>query len=529
MLIYVNSFSCIGDNSFFDVSRSVTGWIKKVSGLHLSIDEVFSRNDFKVGGSYVRTYTADKFDSKTYSIMYTHPDKNVSGRQWITEIGISKEEHATFISILLEISDVSTMVDSRPMATRPLLVSFLKRNCTFDHDVVGQNIISIRNDYGDYQYLLHEIYRDDRSYPLVFLSSKNGVFPTNALKLQEQLLGLAQVVSTEGDIDSWEMERLLGRRYSSWDGAINIIYPINTSGEAGTRLILPNQIEAVFSNGTPVNNYILSIITHGTNGFKKKKHISPVLTRAKRLADDNKSFRESIRLAQNNSESEELLNEALKELDEMKVSHDEKELFYLEQVELAENSLREELKRNVFLESEVDRLKFEKESLSSNAQTNNIDIDIDRLANLLSNRLTPVAVLSILEILLPKNVVILKSAYASAKKSSGFKLGQRLLFLLYKLSTEYLSVFLEKGDNEAKSILGAAYSANESDSVERSKSLSDLRTFEYEGNKIKMFKHVGIGVAHNKTETIRAHFYIDLENKKVVIGYCGEHLPVQST
>lgn len=152
MLIYVNSFSCIGDNSFFDVSRSVTGWIKKVSGLHLSIDEVFSRNDFKVGGSYVRTYTADKFDSKTYSIMYTHPDKNVSGRQWITEIGISKEEHATFISILLEISDVSTMVDSRPMATRPLLVSFLKRNCTFDHDVVGQNIISIRNDYGDYQY-----------------------------------------------------------------------------------------------------------------------------------------------------------------------------------------------------------------------------------------------------------------------------------------------------------------------------------------------------------------------------------------
>ncbi|HHD2873930.1 TPA: hypothetical protein ACNZ87_005634, partial [Klebsiella pneumoniae] len=145
------------------------------------------------------------------------------------------------------------------------------------------------------------------------------------------------------------------------------IYPINTSGEAGTRLILPNQIEAVFSNGTPVNNYILSIITHGTNGFKKKKHISPVLTRAKRLADDNKSFRERIRLAQNNSESEELLNEALKELDEMKVSHDEKELFYLEQVELAENSLREELKRNVFLESEVDRLKFEKESLSSNA------------------------------------------------------------------------------------------------------------------------------------------------------------------
>ncbi|MFB1118898.1 hypothetical protein RF240_18355, partial [Dickeya dadantii] len=187
MLVYVNSFDCIGENSFFDVSRSVTGWIKKVSGLHLSIDEIFSRNDFNVGRSYVRTYTADKFDSKTYSIMYTHPDKDVSGRQWITEIGISKEAHATFISILLEISDVSTMVDSRPIATRPSLVSFLKRNCTFDHDVIGQNVLFVKNDYGDYQYLMHEIYRDDRNYPLVFISSKNGMFPTSAVKLQEQL------------------------------------------------------------------------------------------------------------------------------------------------------------------------------------------------------------------------------------------------------------------------------------------------------------------------------------------------------
>ncbi|MFB1118872.1 hypothetical protein RF240_21595, partial [Dickeya dadantii] len=340
---------------------------------------------------------------------------------------------------------------------------------------------------------------------------------------------LAQVVSTEGDIDSWEMERLLGRRYSSWDGAINIIYPVNTSGEAGTRLILPDQIETVLSKGIPINNHILSIISHGTNGFKKKKHISPVITRAKRLADDNKEFKGRIKNSQSNSDSEELLNEALKELDEMKLSYDEKELFYLGQVEIAENSLDEESKKNIYLESEIGRLKFERNSLGSNAQTKNVDIDIDKLIPLVSNRLTPASVLSILEILLPNNVVVLKSAYTSARNSSGFKHGQRLLFLLYKLSTEYLSAFLEGGDNEAKSILGAAYSANESESVERSKQLSEMRIFEYEGKKIKMFKHVRVGVAHNKADTIRAHFDIDLENKKVVIGYCGEHLPVQST
>jgi len=530
MLVYVNNFNCIGDNSFFDVSGSVIGWIKRVSGIHLSMDDIYSGRDFYVDRAYVRTYAADRSEPKTYSIMYTHPDNKVGGRQWITEIGISRESNSTFISILLEISDVSTVVDSRPIATRPSLVSFLKKNCEFDHDTVGQKVTFIKNEYGDYQYLLHEIYRDDRNYPLVFVSEKNGVFPTESKKLQEQLFGLAKVISTKGDIDSWEMERLLGRQCSSWGGAINIIYPVNTSGEVGTRLILPDQIDEIKSSSTPINNHLLSIITHGTNGFKKKKHISPVVTRAKRLADDNRVFRDRISNIKNNSDYEELLNEALKEMDDIKLLSDEKELSYLYQIDVVENSLDEMKGKNSFLASEVDRLNAERVSfINSISHVNNAELDVGALVSLVSNKLNPSAILSILEIIIPNNIVILKSAYTSAKRSSGFKHSQKLLFLLYKLSTEYLSTFLDKGDNEAKSVLGAAYSANESETVERSKQLSDMRTFDYMGEKIRMFKHVGIGVAHNKTETIRVHFYIDPECQKVVIGYCGEHLPVQSS
>lgn len=533
MLVYVNSFNCIGESSFFDVSRSVGGWIKKVSGIHLSTEELFSRNDFNIDRSYVRTYTADRSDPKTYSIMYTHPDRYVSGRQWITEIGIAKRQESTFVSILLEISDVSTMVDSKPIATRPSLVSFLKKNCSFDLDVIGQKVLYIKNNYGDYQYLMHEINRDDRRYPLVFISSNDEKFPTNAAKLQEQLLGLAQVVCTDGEIDSWEMERLLGRRHSSWGGAINIIYPVSITGSsyglAGNKLLLPDQLSEILASGVPINNYILSLVTHASNGFKKKDHISPVITRAKRLYDDNAAFKERIRSSLTNNDSEELLNEALKELDEMKASQEDKELLYLEQIETAENNTSEIYQKNIQLESEIERLKFDKGILNANAQTDNVDIDIDKLFTLISNKLTPHSVLNILEMLLPNNIVVLKSAYSSAKNSNKFKHGQKLMFLLYKLCTEYLSVYLDKGDNEAKSILGGAYSANESESVERSKSLSDLRVFDYNGEKIKMFKHVKIGVAFNKTDTIRAHFHIDPDARKVVVGYCGEHLSVQST
>ncbi|ELY4572349.1 hypothetical protein SM001_004227, partial [Cronobacter sakazakii] len=245
MLVYVNSFNCVGEDGFFSVVRSVCGWLNRVSKIRISPDELLSRRDWNLERAYVRTYTADRMDPKIYSIMYTHPDKDVSGRQWITEIGIRREGANTFVSILLEISDVSTLVDAKPIATRPSLVSYLKRNCVFDFDVVGQRVDYIKSQYGDFQYLMHEISRDDRTYPLVFISEGVNGFPVIPEKLQEQLIGLAQVVATSGKMDSWEMERLLGRNYSSWGGAINIIYPMNQSGYIGTKLFLPKQIDEI--------------------------------------------------------------------------------------------------------------------------------------------------------------------------------------------------------------------------------------------------------------------------------------------
>lgn len=67
--------------------------------------------------------------------------------------------------------------------------------------------------------------------------------------------------------------------------------------------------------------------------------------------------------------------------------------------------------------------------------------------------------------------------------SSKFKHNHRLIYLLYKLCTEYLLEYLENGDNKAKDILGDAYSANESETVERSATLSKMREFDYNGQK----------------------------------------------
>lgn len=505
------------------------GWLNRVANIRLSTDELLSRRDWNLERAYVRTYTADRIEPKIYSIMYTHPDRNVSGRQWITEIGIRREKGSTFISILLEISDVSTMVDAKPIATRPSLVSYLKRNCVFDLDVIGQKVDYIKSQYGDFQYLMHEISRDDRTYPLVFISEGNDGFPVIPEKLQEQLIGLAQVVATSGKMDSWEMERLLGRHYSSWGGAINIIYPMNKSGYIGTKLFLPKQVDEIKAGNVPVNNYILSVITHAFNGYNKKLHLSPANVRAKRQRDDNISFRQRLNELKDGAQYEALLDEVLLEFEEFKAASEELELDYLKRIEELDAKHDAVVFEKNKIEVDLERLKYDIRKYHGKATDGDGDVDVEKIISLISNRLNPESVLSLLEILIPNNVEILKSAFSSARNSSKFKHNHRLIYLLYKLCTEYLLEYLENGDNKAKDILGDAYSANESETVERSATLSKMREFDYNGQKIKMFQHVGIGTARSKSETIRIHFWVDRSKRKIIIGYCGEHLDVKST
>ncbi len=72
------------------------------------------------------------------------------------------------------------------------------------------------------------------------------------------------------------------------------------------------------------------------------------------------------------------------------------------------------------------------------------------------------------------------------------------------------------------------YSANESETVENSPTLSAKRRFTYKGDSIDMFRHLKIGKVDNVAHTLRVHFAWIPTEKKIVIGHCGEHLPISS-
>ncbi len=142
-------------------------------------------------------------------------------------------------------------------------------------------------------------------------------------------------------------------------------------------------------------------------------------------------------------------------------------------------------------------------------------------------QLTPSDCLRLVSMLGETRVLVLNSAYESASKvDDHFKNGHRLLVLLCKLITFYYDAYFEKGDTLARNIFtNDELASNESETIRNSNNdayWKDRRVI-YNGNEVKMVRHLKIGRDHNVQHTIRVYFFFDQEEKKIVIGYCGEH------
>lgn len=102
-------------------------------------------------------------------------------------------------------------------------------------------------------------------------------------------------------------------------------------------------------------------------------------------------------------------------------------------------------------------------------------------------------------------IVVLPTAYSSARASSVFRNPERALKLLLDLAGAYWQALSEgKGDGEARKVFGSAYAANEAEVL--SKDALKRRTFRYNGIPVVMLKYLKIGVKDTPAETLRIHF-----------------------
>ena len=428
----------------------------------------------------------------------------------------------------------STLVREPIDTTRPRVIGYILDNIEraedvrISSDVPGIHILRIGTQPDDYAAFLAEIERKDRDYPLILVSpTTEGKYLVNRQHLQDALFGLGQVVEVVTDFDRFQMEQVLGRKWSAWGGAINIIQTPRANGYVHGSLFRSQEIETLGERQGDRVGHLLARVTHHTNIPRSRNRIRPEgvvqLALRRRLQTRSSASNDQSDLVNLKAENQQLWNDLISQEESYGKLEIERGQAELKTMEL-EDQVQELLDK-------IRSLEYKNQALRpATGSTSNV-VDYGFFLDLATNggQPSPEECLQAISAAYPARCEILDSAWKSAKEMSSFQNGRRLLALLRRLVTDYFDALLEGGDNNARKVFTSdEYSATESETVQNSSTLSEKRVFFRNGQPIEMFRHLKIGKADNVTHTLRVHFAWISSERKIVIGHCGEHLPIAS-
>lgn len=472
--------------------------------------------------------TLDEEQRPVYPYLFcaqlSHGDNQVSGRRWMTEIGLRQDASDAPVdcTFLLKTDEVSARVTAPIQVTRPKLVEQLVQQCNPSGDTPGLKVK--RLDEESAAAFLIEVEREQRHCPIVVVSSSSdGGYSVTPERIRSLLVGIADVVEVPNGVDTFKIEKILGRRYGAWGGAINIIFQARKGAQATfceTVLYRPNELAGLIDDDKTIESEILAAVTHRTNLPYSWRHISLEVVSQAILRGQ---LTRSIHRAKQSDDSAEyvaLLEEADRELR----TKDMQVVGLRSDLEERDGELRK-------LQAEIQALKHALSGRQSSTEAGDEELHAlmplrEAVTAVLTDNPSIEQSLKLINTLFPDRVIVLDSAQDSAHESGvhGFRHGKKAFDLLWKLANGYWQALADgKGDQHAKTVFGHnAYAQNESQAL--SNDGRRRRTFFYRGRDFLMEKHLKIGVKDSAAETLRIHFEWLSEEKRVVVGYCGKHL-----
>jgi len=531
MLVYANSFILNPPDGPTAIIEQVASWISQTRKSSIDAGRLgrgirsLKLND---GATVSSLATLDESFGFVFPYFFcarlVHGQVGVPGRRWTTEVGISQSSQfdALQCSIFLKTDEISAKVIDTIQVTRPKIVQKLLETCSPIGKTPGLNVIRLTEENASG--FAYEIEHESRKHPVVLLScSRAGVYPVSPERLHSILMGLAQVIAIPVEANTFKIEHILGRRYSAFGGAVNIIFPFRTTDDGGfckTLLLRPDQIAEIQEEGATIESDILATITHQTNLPHSWRHVS-----IERVSQALLASRLKKAVAQaGNSQELVAFEELLKEAGEQLKSKDD-------DLKQARTSIEDKDANLDQLRAEISGLKhaLSGSQLRADVQTEKIAEALAPLRKtlraVLKGKPTLEEALRLIVALFPERIVALNGAFESAKESDrgGFIYGKEAYHLLLMLAEEYwAAVEGGQGDQHAKAVFGKSFAAKESGTL--SNDGRRRRTFNYLGNDLIMEKHLKIGVKDSLAETLRIHFEWQAEQKKIVIGHCGKHL-----
>ncbi|ENA1252645.1 hypothetical protein FG879_11040 [Pseudomonas sp. 4B] len=534
MLVYVNNFLFEPEGGSDQIVQLIAKWVGLRARSYVDpqrLAEGIRELRLKDGSSLSSRATVVEGKDRAYPFWFSahlsHRDAQISGRRWITEIGLRQETASAPVecSLLLRTDEVSARVIAPIQVTRPKLVEQLIGSCNPLGHTPSLRVKQLTLEAAPA--FLHEVERAGRDYPIVILSAnRDGYFPVEPERLRSILVGLADVVCVPPTEDTFVIEEFLGRRFMAFGGALNIVFP----GRQGTRELFyesvrlrAEEIQCLNEDGKTVESEVLAAITHRTNLPLSWRHISPEKVAQAAL---RAQMAQAIERAKAGGHSEQLLEyiELLEEADkELRLK--EEELFSLQ----SEYKAKDEEAR--VLQSEVLSLKH---ALTGARSNDNVANDVaeafaplgDAVGALYKGNPSLQQVIDLIASLYADRIIFLDSSKNSAKESdrAGFRQGGKAFELIQKLATDYWQHLADgKSDQQAKTAFGQnAFAANEGNAL--SNEGKRRRTFSYQGREYLMEKHLKHGVKDSLAETLRVHFEWVASENMIIVGHCGKHL-----
>lgn len=530
MLVYSSTFMLAPAGGPQQIIDLIARWMGKRSGGFIAAKELaqgVARKRLKDGSTVTSRATRFEAEAPSYPFIFStelsHRDDKVPGRLWTTGIGLrqlaaDKPVECTF---LLKTDEASARVLAPIQVTRPKIVLDVVGQCQPVGQTPGLKVK--RLDEASAAAFLAEVEREDRGHPIVVISPRrDGSYLVQPERLRSLLVGIAEVVQVAPGVDTFELEKILGRRYGAWGGALNVLYRSKV-GRDGTycdsSLYRPDRLADLADAGVNLDSEILSTVTHQTNVPTAWRHISLSVVDQAVLRSQLASAVEKAKQTDDGADYIQLLEEAMDQLSIKDQSISE-----------LRDQVQEKDERISELDASVQGLKY---SLAGQRQSA-IGPDDEGLeaiqplreafSALMAEDPTPEQSLTIIRTLFPDRIVVLDSALSSARESESFRYGKKAFDLLWKLANNYWpAVAGGGGDAEGRKAFGQnAYAQNEASAL--SNDGKRRRTFEYKGQDILMEKHLKIGVKDSVAETLRVHFEWVGADRAIVIGHCGKHL-----
>ena len=509
-----------GQDVFADIPAAVADWLEshkaerlpKWDGAKLALIGSAPHLLKSSSGKVLETLPVQAGDIRAWGARFQHPDHEDNSLRWSTEIALSQQGDGGPLfscSVLLGRAD-QNLAPFQRFASRPRIVeSVLTRFKSAGILSLSPKPIVVSDSPQEVELFVKLLESPARRHPVIFLSTSGGELTCPAEPLASHLAGLAHVIVAKSDSVSDDLGRTLSDLQNCFDGAIRIYWPGFTrrSNPYHHRLYIRQRLLAMLEDHPHAVGHALLQNIAGVAVFS---------------LDD--SFLTWGRLERLQREDELAKAKASGDMDKIAESY------------AAENDqLRKELEDSRAEQSAVardvaeareDALRW-KETYLALAKSSSISVEQAEDAPI-----TSVAG-AIAKARKDFSRELLFELNSKSDKESPFEQPTPFLDALVWLATTYRDAKIGKtpcadlNHSIKQAVPGWSYSGGQS-TTSKGK-FSSWYECQYRGTKHYVEEHVGKGSDRDARNAIRVGFTWLADEKKVLIGFIGQHQKTSAT